>query len=105
MVLRKDVCDASTGITLTDQLWLAAGGWAEHLAAGDQITFTVQMPAGQPKTGGTKDTKAHRDQHGPGYMRDYRRPTPSTSTRLTLPAGVGPTMLLASVVRLAPCST
>ena len=73
MVLRKDVCDASTGITLTDQLWLAAGGWAEHLAAGDQVAITMQMPAGQPKTGGTKDTKADRDQHGPGYMRDYMR--------------------------------
>ena len=66
MVLLKDVCDASTGITLTDQLWLAAGGWAEHLAAGDQVAITMQMPAGQPKTGGTKDTKAHRDQRGPG---------------------------------------
>ena len=46
MVLLKDVCDASTDITLTDQLWLAAGGWAEYLGPGDQITFTVQMPAG-----------------------------------------------------------
>ena len=73
VILLKDVCDASTGITLTDQLWLAAGGWAEHLAAGDQVAITMQMPAGQPKTGGTKDTKAHRDQHGPGYMRDYMR--------------------------------
>ena len=45
MVLLKDVCDASTDITLTDQLWLAAGGWAEYLGPGDQITFTVQMPA------------------------------------------------------------
>ena len=38
MVLLKDVCDASTGITLTDQLWLAAGGWAEHLLASGTST-------------------------------------------------------------------
>jgi hypothetical protein len=57
MVLLKNVCDAATGIMLTDHLWLTTGGWAEHLGPGNPVTFTVQMPACRPKTGGTKSTK------------------------------------------------
>jgi len=48
MVLLKDVCDASTGITLTDQLRLAAGGWAEHLGALQPVCGASQKGGLEP---------------------------------------------------------
>jgi len=49
MVLLKDVHDASSGVLLTDHLWLAAGGWTEHLGQAIRLRSQCRCPPASPR--------------------------------------------------------
>ena len=89
MVLLKDVHDASSGVLLTDHLWLAAGGWTEHLGQAIRLRSQCRCPPASPRQEVPKTPKPIVTSADLAYARLYARMHASPASSSESLAGLG----------------